>query len=48
MVEGEGVQGQYIMPDKKISEASKKGQDEAVTRRLWNLGIGLLEKARRT
>jgi WW domain-containing oxidoreductase len=44
LVEGEGVQGPYIMPDKKISEASKKGQDEAVARRLWNLGIGLLKE----
>jgi len=44
MVEGEGVHGQYIMPDKKISEVSKQGQDDAMARRLWDLSIGLLRE----
>ena len=44
MVEGEGVHGQYIMPDKKISEVSKKGQDDAMAKRLWDLSIGLLRE----
>lgn len=44
MVEDEGVHGQYIMPDKKISEVSKKGQDEVMVVRLWDLSIGLLKE----
>lgn len=44
MVEGEGVQGQYIVPDKKISDVSKKGQDEEMGRRLWDMSIGLLKE----
>jgi WW domain-containing oxidoreductase len=44
MFEGEGVHGQYIMSDKKISEVSKKGQDDAMATRLWNLSIGLLRE----
>jgi WW domain-containing oxidoreductase len=44
MVEGEGIHGQYIMPDKKISEVSKKGQDDAMATRLWDLSIGLLRE----
>jgi hypothetical protein len=40
MVEGEGVHGQYVMPDKKISEVSKQGAgrfngDEAVESQYW-------------
>jgi WW domain-containing oxidoreductase len=44
MVEGEGVHGQYIMPDKKISEVSKKGQDVVMAVRLWDLRIRLLKE----
>lgn len=44
MVEGEGVHGQYITPDKKISEVSKKGQDAVMAARLWDLSIGLLKE----
>jgi hypothetical protein len=46
VVEGEGVHGQYIMPDKKISEVGKKGQDVVMAARLWDLGIGLLKDER--
>ena len=42
--EGEGVQGQYIMPDKKITEVSKKGQDDEMATRLWKISIGLLRE----
>jgi hypothetical protein len=41
MLKGGGVHGQYIMPDKKISDVSKKGQDNAMASRLWDLRIGL-------
>jgi WW domain-containing oxidoreductase len=44
VAEGEGVHGQYIMPDKKISEVSKKGRDVVMAVRLWDLGIGLLKE----
>lgn len=36
IVEGEGVHGQYIMPDKKIGEVSKKSQDDE-----WPRGCGI-------
>lgn len=46
MVDGEGelgvVQGRYIMPDKKITEVSKKGQDEEMASHLWDLSLELL------
>ena len=41
---GEEVQGQYIMPDKKIADVSKKGQDGAMADRLWNLSLGILKE----
>lgn len=44
MVEGDGVQGQYIMPDKKITDVSKKGQDDEMARRLWDMSVGLLKE----
>ena len=34
IVEGEGVHGQYVMSDKKISKVSKKGQDDVMAVRL--------------
>ena len=41
---GDEVQGQYIMPDKKIADISKKGKDDAMAERLWNLSIGILKE----
>lgn len=39
-----GIRGQYIVPDKKVSEVSSKGQDEALAERLWVLSETLLEE----
>lgn len=46
VVHGEGapLQGEYVMPDKKVSEVSKKGQDEEMGARLWELSLGLLRE----
>lgn len=44
MLEGEGVYGQYIMPDRKTTRVSKKDQDNAMAKRLWNLSIRLLKE----
>lgn len=44
LVDGEGVHRQYIMPDKKISEVGKQGQDDTMATRLWDLSIDLLKE----
>lgn len=38
------LQGQYVMPDKKVSEVSKKGQDEEMAERLWGISMELLQE----
>jgi WW domain-containing oxidoreductase len=44
IVNGESVHRRYIMPDKKISEVSKQGQDDAMATRLWDRSIDLLRE----
>jgi WW domain-containing oxidoreductase len=46
VIQGEGapLQGQYVMPDKKVSEVSKKGQDEEMAAHLYKLSLGLLKE----
>jgi WW domain-containing oxidoreductase len=39
----EGIWGQYIVPDQKVTEPSKQARDEELQERLWELTIGLLE-----
>ena len=38
------LQGQYVMPDKKVSEVSKKGQDEEMAARLWEMSLRVLRE----
>ena len=37
------VQGQYIVPDRKISEPSSQAQDDALGEQLWKTMVGILE-----
>ena len=38
------LQGQYVMPDKKVSDVSKKGQDEEMAARLWDMSLRVLKE----
>ena len=38
----QGISGQYIIPDKKITDPSTKAQDTNLGERLWSLSISLL------
>ena len=33
----EGIQGEYIVPDRKVTDVSKEGKDEELGERLWSL-----------
>ncbi|KAF2736251.1 NAD(P)-binding protein [Polyplosphaeria fusca] len=39
----EKIQGGYIVPDRKLTEVSKRGKDEALANNLWNLTKEVLE-----
>ncbi|KAI9799460.1 MAG: hypothetical protein M1833_003982 [Piccolia ochrophora] len=40
----EKIQGEYIVPDKKVTSVSSQGQDVALGERLWSLSINLLKE----
>jgi len=40
--EGDGVDGEYIVPDCKVTEPSKLARDEELRERCWNLVEGVL------
>ena len=43
LYEGPGIHGQYIVPDKKITQPSSKGQDWEMGERLWRLSLQALK-----
>lgn len=43
-IEKESIQGQYIVPDRKVSEPSKQAQDVQLGENLWKLTEQLLEQ----
>ena len=40
----EGLMGVYIVPDRKITEVSDMGRDEALGERLWGLSVEVLRE----
>lgn len=40
----EGIQGQYIIPDRKVTEPSSQAQDEQLGEQLWKLTVQILEQ----
>ncbi|KAK4949203.1 hypothetical protein LTR66_014052 [Elasticomyces elasticus] len=38
----EGIQGKYIIPDRKVSDVSSQGNDEQLQENLWKLTVQLL------
>ena len=40
----EGLQGVYIVPDRKVTEPSKQGLDEALGENLWKLCRAILKE----
>jgi len=40
----EGLYGQYIVPDKKVTEPSARAKDDELGERLWNLSIKILQE----
>lgn len=38
----EGIWGEYIVPDRKVTEPSKRARDEHLQEKLWGLTVGLL------
>jgi len=40
----EGIQGQYIVPDRKVTEPSSQAQDEQLGEQLWKLTVQILEQ----
>ncbi|KAL9115776.1 MAG: hypothetical protein Q9227_000144 [Pyrenula ochraceoflavens] len=42
-VVNEGIQGQYIVPDRKVVEVSDQGKDAELGKRLWDLTVEVLK-----
>ena len=40
----EGIQGQYIVPDRKVTDPSSQAQDEQLGEQLWKLTVQILEE----
>ena len=44
LLAGRGINGQYIVPDKKIESPSEKARDPEMGKRVWKLSMSLLEE----
>jgi hypothetical protein len=40
----EKIDGQYIVPDRKVTDISKKAKDEELQERCWSLTMGVLRE----
>lgn len=40
----EGIVGQYIVPDRKVSSVSSQAEDEGLGENLWRLGMEVLRE----
>jgi WW domain-containing oxidoreductase len=43
-VVGQGIDGQYIVPDRKVTDVSKKASDEELQERCWRLTESVLRE----
>lgn len=43
-VVNEGIVGEYIIPDRKVSSVSSQAEDEKLGENLWKLGVELLRQ----
>lgn len=44
LLKGNGLHGQYIVPDKKVTKPSGKARDSEMASRLWDLSVALLQQ----